>query len=99
MFDAISTFCRPLCAVLSRGDPLLKLATSDLSVLCSLTPCKPVELVISDGFNSETVTFTGCQNGAAIVARGTPQFKFPRGATVCFQWTANNVQANCTPCP
>jgi hypothetical protein len=99
VFDAIQNYTAPLCALMDRGDTVLRVSGSGLSQLCGVALCKPVQLVITDGFNTETVTFTGCQNGAAIVVRGAPQFKFPKNATVAFQWTAANVAAAVSGCP
>jgi hypothetical protein len=99
VFDAISTFTAPLCSLMDRGDTVLRLGAADLSRLCAIALCKPVQLTITDGFNSEVVTFSGCQSGSPVVVRGSPQYKFPKNATVRFEWSPANVTAAMIGCP
>lgn len=99
VFDEIVGYTAKLCSVLNRGDTLIPLCQPDIDRLCAISLCKPVQLQITDGYNSELVTFTGCTNGAVIVTRGSPQHKFPTGSTVQFVWSADNARAACSPCP
>jgi hypothetical protein len=99
VFDAIQTFSANLCALMDRGDSVLRLGAADMQRLCAITLCKPVQLVISDGINSEVVTFSGCTSGTPTVVRGNPQYKFPRNATIKFEWTMANAVSAQTGCP
>lgn len=99
VFDAISTFTAELCRVWERGSSVLPLSPADATTLCAVVICKPVELVVSDGVNSEVVLYTGCVAGVPQIARSGPQFKFPKGSSIAFQWTPANVAASLTPCP
>lgn len=103
-FDCISTFCGSLCGVLERGVKSLPLCDDDLMKLCGITPlCCPAQLVITDGARSEVVLFSGCSNGQVLVDRavdGGPQYRFPPGSTIKFEWTGANAQqavAGCGP--
>lgn len=99
VFDSIASFTANLCNTFDRPDTALPLCPADLTQLCSISVCKPVELMLFDGYNSELVTFTGCTSGAALVTRGSPRHKFPKGSNVRFVWSENNVKAACSPCP
>ena len=99
VFNDIVGFSATLCSVFDKPDTMLPLCPDDLSRLCAVTLCKAVELEVTDGTNSELVTFTGCTTGSAIVTRSSPRYKFPKGSTVRFVWSAGNAQAACSPCP
>lgn len=99
VYDTIAGFKATLCAVLERGATTLPLCGPDLAALCSASLCKPVQLVISDGVNTEVITFSGCEMGNPVLTRGGVQYKFPIGADVYFAWTAANVAGAMTPCP
>lgn len=99
VFDAIATFSASLCGVLERGATTLPLCPADLSALCSVTLCRPVELQLSDGVATELVMFEGCVSGVPQFRRGSPQFKFPRGASLSFVWSTHNVTGAMSPCP
>lgn len=99
MFDAVQTFAASLCQPMERGDTVLRLNSADMAALCGVQLCKPVQLVLTDGINHEIVTFTGCTSGVPTVTRGSPQYKFPRNATVKFEWTAANATNALAGCP
>lgn len=99
VYDAIAGYKATLCAVLERGATVLPLCGPDLAALCAASLCKPVQLMISDGVNSELITFSGCVTANAAIERGSPQFKFPIGSEVTFVWSAQNVAGAMTPCP
>lgn len=99
VFDDIAGFTANLCSVFDKGDTLLPLCQPDIDRLCAISLCKPAEIEVNDGYNSELVTFTGCTAGAVLVTRGSPRYKFPKGSVVRFVWSTANVQAACSPCP
>lgn len=94
MYSEVQSFTATLCAVIDVGVTTLPLSPADIAALCAITLCKPVELVLDDGVNTELVSFSGCVSGAVVVQRGvsgTTQKKFPKGTSVYFRWTNNNV--------
>lgn len=98
MFDHLIDFCAPITSELPKCDELIHLSAEDASVLCNNTICRSVELELYDGVNTETVTFAGCENGVAKVTRGSPAYKFPKGALLRFRWTSANVIATQEGC-
>jgi hypothetical protein len=101
VFESIQNFCATFCDTLEKDEDVLPLSAEDKDFLCEQVLCKPVELVVSDGYKTETVLFSGCEAGEPVVERcraGTQLRRFPRGAKVCFSWTAYNVTAECEGC-
>lgn len=95
VFDEYTDFSCALAAVLEKG--ALTVALCDDKTLEGLgTLCRPVELVIEDGMNLETVTYDG--NAEGTIVRGSPCFRFPKGAVIKFAWTENNVTAAVEGC-
>lgn len=99
VFDQIASFTASLCGVFEKADTLLPLCPDDVARLCAITPCKPVRLTITDGYNTEVITYTGCTAGAPLVTRGEPRYRFPKGSKVEFRWVQENVQAVMSSCP
>lgn len=92
----------PLTRILEKSDTTLPLSAADAARLCSAVLCQPVQLVLDDGVNRETVEFSGCVDGAPVVVRGATdcsQYRFPVGTTLRFEWTPMNVTNACQGCP
>lgn len=101
VFESIQNFCATFCDTLEKDDDVLPLSAEDKAFLCEQVLCQAVELVVSDGFKTETVLFSGCEGGAPVVERcraGSQLRRFPKGAKVCFSWTAYNVATECAGC-
>lgn len=103
MYDAFVGYSRTLCAVLEPGDTRLPLLPADTAALCVLGAalCKPVELVLTDGVNTEIVLFSGCTGGVPLVSRGrsgTISHRFPKGTTLAFSWTVFNTTTAIAGC-
>jgi len=101
MFSTVQTLSLNLCGVFEIGATMLPVSPADASTLCSLVLCKPVELVLDDGVNTEVVTFSGCSSGQPVVARGsagTTQRKFPKGTSLSFKWTSLNTTTAIAGC-
>lgn len=102
MFTIAQGFSARLCNVFEIGATALPVSPADAAVLCSWTLCKPVELVLDDGVNTEIVRFSGCSSGSPVVTRGsagTTQRRFPVGTSVAFRWTSNNTTNALLGCP
>jgi hypothetical protein len=102
MFECLYSFTAETCRVFTPAETTIPLLPADIAKLCACVLCRPVELVIDDGVQRETVKFSGCVSGAPVVSRGasltTPR-TFPKGSTVKFVWTPANVSAACEGCP
>ena len=102
MFDDLLTFSAQLCRPLDPGATTLPLTPAQTSVLCAASLCRPVQLVLDDGVQRETVEFSGCTAGVPTVRRavaGTLPLTFPKGTTLKFVWTEANVLAASEGCP
>jgi hypothetical protein len=101
IFDQINELELELCSVLEPTADTLPLSVSDKEMLCALTLCCPVQLLVTDGVKSEYVAFEGCEAGEVKVARGandTTPSRFPAGSELCFTWTPDNVRAAAEGC-
>jgi hypothetical protein len=102
MFEPLVSFSAELCRPLAPGDTALPLLPADAARLCAVTLCRPVQLVLDDGVQRETVEFSGCTAGVPTVRRGvagTVALSFPKGSTLKFVWTEANVLAASEGCP
>jgi hypothetical protein len=102
MFEPLITYSAEICRPFGPGDTVLPLLPADAARLCAVVLCHPVELVLDDGVQRETVEFSGCTAGVPIVRRGvsgTIALSFPRGSTLKFVWTVANVTAAAEGCP
>lgn len=93
MYEPIEGWTTQLCGILEKTDTVLPLDSTDISFLCGLVLCKPAQLVIDDGINSEVIEWR-CVGNAIEIERavdGNGPFRFPRGAEVRFDWTEANV--------
>lgn len=95
MFDAAINWSSTTTCTMNPGDTLIGVA--DLGPFCTETFCKPPEVVIRDGVSQETLKVMGCQEGQLLVER-TGTAKFQGGATIRFEWTANNVKCAAEGC-
>jgi len=94
LFEDVQAFKATLCGVLEKGVRSIPLCEEDKDTLCGLSLCSPVELVLSDGCNTEIVSFGKCEEGEPIFERGvagTKQARFPVVSTLRFEWTEKNV--------
>lgn len=102
IFDPIKDFSAQTCAVLGRTDTAIPLKTADKAALCAMVLCRAVELRLCDGVRVETVRFNGCTaDGEPEFVRaidGEGPYRFPKGSTLTFDWTENNITAACEGC-
>ena len=93
MYEPIESFQAHLCAILEPENTVLPISDDLKAQLCSLTLCRPAQLVINDGVHREIVEWR-CDAGEVILERGkggtVPQ-RFPAGAVIRFEWTEANV--------
>lgn len=101
IFDVIRNFEVKTCGDTAAGDPNIPLSAADRAALCNMVLCRPVELRIHDGVRSELVRFMGCTSATPRFERnadGEGTRKFPKGATLTFNWTEANILAATEGC-
>lgn len=102
MFEPLVSLSVELCRPAGPGDAVLPLLPADVARLCAAVLCRPVQLVLDDGVQRETVEFSGCVAGVPVMRRGvagTIARSFPKGTTLKFVWTEANVVAASEGCP
>lgn len=94
MFEPLVGWQTRLCDILEPTGRKLPVDSTVESFLCSLTLCKPAQLVIDDGIRQEVIEWR-CVSGQIEIDRaadGKGPYRFPRGAEVYFDWTEENVR-------
>lgn len=89
-FAAPTLFCEKLCEPLAQNATLLPLKPDDAQALMAeLAPDRFTYMVISDGFNTETVKV----NADLTIERGSPALAWQTGSDVFFTWSITAMDA------
>lgn len=97
-FAAPTLFCEKICADLSQSATVLPLNAADaMALMAELAPDKFTYMVLSDGFNTETIKV----NSDLTIVRGSPAMAWQCGAELFFTWgiTAMDAYHECKANP